>query len=218
MRRTLAAALALACTSLWAPAQTVSLGGVMGPKAALLIDGQPVTLAVGDSARGVKLLQLEGDTALVETTALPPRRFSLRVGAQPASVGGTTTPSGDQARTLVLAMGPGGHFHTLGQVNGRSLRFMVDTGASSVALGRAQAEQLGLDWRRGEPVQVGTANGTTTAHRVVLSSLRVGPVEVANVEAVVLPANLPQALLGNSFLGRFQMQRDNDVMRLVLKP
>ncbi|MFN7725869.1 MAG: TIGR02281 family clan AA aspartic protease [Rubrivivax sp.] len=218
LRRTLAAALALAFATPLAGAQTVSLGGVMGTKAALLVDGQPVTLAVGDSARGVKLLQLEGDTAVVETTALPPRRFSLRVGAQPASVGAPATANSEQTRTLVLAMGPGGHFHALGQVNGRSLRFMVDTGASSVALSRAQAEQLGLDWRRGDPVQVGTANGSTVAHRVVLSSLRVGGVEVANVEAVVLPANLPQALLGNSFLGRFQMRRDNDVMRLELRP
>ena len=59
-----------------------------------------------------------------------------------------------------------------------------------------------------------TANGAVPVHRLNLNAVRVGEVEVANVDAVVIPAQMPYILLGNSFLGRFQMRRDNDVMRL----
>jgi aspartyl protease family protein len=51
-------------------------------------------------------------------------------------------------------------------------------------------------------------------YAVTLSSVRVGDVEVANVEALVLPAAMPHILLGNSFLTRFSMKRENEVMRL----
>ena len=197
--------------------QQVSLGGVMGSKALLLVNGEPITLAVGDSARGVKLLHLHGDTALVETGA-PALRTHLRLGGQPASVGAAAPRDSAAARQLVLHAGPGGHFIVSGRVNGRSLPFMVDTGATQVALSRQQAERLGLDWRQGQAVMVGTANGPVQAHQINLSGLRIGTVEVANVAALVVPAALPHALLGNSFLSRFQMRRDNDVMRLDLRP
>jgi aspartyl protease family protein len=52
------------------------------------------------------------------------------------------------------------------------------------------------------------------AYRVVLSSVRVGDVEIANVAAVVTPQPMPMILLGNSFLSRFQMRREADTMRL----
>ena len=51
-------------------------------------------------------------------------------------------------------------------------------------------------------------------HRVSLGSVRVGDVTVYNVDATVVPAPMEHVLLGNSFLGRFQMRRDNDVLRL----
>ena len=58
------------------------------------------------------------------------------------------------------------------------------------------------------------ANGAVPVHRVSLNVVRVGEVEVSNVEAIVMPAQMPYVLLGNSFLSRFQMRRDNDVLRL----
>ena len=58
------------------------------------------------------------------------------------------------------------------------------------------------------------ANGPVAVQRITLTRVRVGDVEVANVEAVVVPATMPYVLLGNSFLTRFQMRRENDVMRL----
>lgn len=204
------AATLLAAVVLPAAAQDVSLAGQMGRKALLVVGGQPVTLAVGESARGVKLLQLDADGAVVEAGG---QRLVLRPGGGTARVAGSGgVVSG--AREIVIPVGPGGHFVTQGAINGRPVNFMVDTGATLIALGQAEAERLGIAWRNGEPGLVQTANGTATAYRVTLSRVRVGEVEVSHVQALVVPQAMPLILLGNSFLTRFKMQRDSDVLRL----
>jgi len=195
-----------------APAQNVSLAGQMGNKALLVIDGQTQTLAVGDSARGVRLVQLQGETAVVERGGV---QSTLRVGGAPARLAGGVAISA--AREIVIPVGPGGHFVTTGAINGRAVQFMVDTGATLVALGQAEADRIGLDYRSGQRVQTHTANGSAPGYLVTLTSIRVGEVEIANVGAVVVPAPMPLVLLGNSFLSRMQMRRDNDVMRLEVR-
>ena len=204
--------LLLSLLPLVAAGQSVSLAGQMGSKALLVIDGQTQTLAVGETARGVKLLQLSADTALVERAGA---QSTLRLGAAPSRVGGARMGTG--GREIVIPAGPGGHFVTAGAINGRPVQFMVDTGATLVAMGQSDADRLGLDWRTGQRVAMQTANGTAPAMLLTLSVVRVGEVELANVQAVVMPMAMPHVLLGNSFLSRLQMRRDNDVMRLELK-
>jgi len=197
-----------------AAAQQVTLGGSIGERTALLvIDGQPRAVAVGASVEGVRLLALRGAEAEVEIGG---QRRVLRLGAAPVAIGGGGAPR--DAAAIVLTAGPGGHFTTLGAINGRPTQFLVDTGATHVALGRDEAERLGIDWRAGRPGMVRTANGDVTSHTVTLRSVRVGEVEVGQVTATVLPSPLPLVLLGNSFLSRFQMTRDNDVLRLQRRP
>ena len=190
----------------------MALSGTMGQRALLVIDGQPQMLAVGQSARGVKLLALNGDEARIERAGVP---ATLRVGAAPVSVGGRGSSGGGSE--VVMTAGPGGHFIASGAINGRAVRFMVDTGATSIAMSQAEADRIGLDWRKGERGLAQTANGATVVYGVTLTSVRLGDVEVANVSAAVVPAQMPFILLGNSFLTRFQMRRDNDVMRLELR-
>ncbi|OGA97965.1 MAG: hypothetical protein A3E25_22020 [Burkholderiales bacterium RIFCSPHIGHO2_12_FULL_69_20] len=115
-------------------------------------------------------------------------------------------------------MGPGGHFNAQGTINGKPVSFMVDTGATSVAMSQSEANRIGLDWKRGRPGLTSTANGPVPIYAINLTSVRVGTVEIANVAAVVVPSDMPMILLGNSFLNRFSMRRDNDVMRLEKKP
>lgn len=210
MRRFLALGLTLLATA--AQAQSVALAGRMGDRALLIVNGQPHTLAVGASAGGVKLLRWAGEQAEVDTAS---GRLLLRVGGTPAQIG-TAAPTA-AAREIVMSVGPGGHFTPQGAINGRPVRFMVDTGATLVALGRAEAERLGIDLESAQQGMTQTANGPVRVHVVVLDRVRVGEVEITNVGAVVTPQGMPYVLLGNSFLGRFQMQRVNDVMRLQLK-
>ena len=209
-RRTLLLAAALLAFAGAALAQSVTLAGSMGSKALLVIDGQPHTLVVGQSARGVTLLQLADGQAQVQRGG---STATLRLGGAPARLTGTPAAS-TSAQEIVLPVGLGGHFTSAGSINGRTVQFMVDTGATVVALSQGEAERIGLDWRNAPRAQTQTANGAVPVHRVSLRTMRVGEVEVSNVEAIVMPAQMPYVLLGNSFLGRFQMRRDNDVLRL----
>lgn len=203
--------LILAALTAAAAAQTVTFNGRMGDKALLVIDGQPRAVMLGSTVQGVHLIAFDGDTARIESEG---RSQTLHQGA-PVSLGGVS--SAGAGREVVLAAGPGGHFITDGRVNGKAATFMIDTGATSVAMSMADAERLGIDYRTGERGMVNTANGAAPAYRLLVNSIRVGEVEVYNVEAVVIPAALDHILLGNSFLRRFQMTRSDDVMRLEKK-
>ena len=207
----LLAACALAATSA-ALAQGVVLAGRMGERALLVIDGRPPTLAVGQTAAGVRLLRWAGDSAQVERAGT---RYALQLGSAPARTGAAPAPVG--GREIVITAGPGGHFTAGGSINGRTARFMVDTGATMVSIGRDDAQRLGLDLMGARTSLTQTANGPVAVQSLTLASLRVGDVELSNVQAIVLPAPLPYVLLGNSWLGRFQMRRDNDVLRLELR-
>ncbi|MBL8350625.1 MAG: retroviral-like aspartic protease family protein, partial [Burkholderiaceae bacterium] len=175
--------------------------------------GQPQMLAVGGSARGVTLRRLGQGEAEVEIGG---RSVRLRLGAAPSRLGAGEPPP--PSTEIVLPMGPGGHFNAQGAINGKPVTFMVDTGATTIALSQVEANRIGLDWQRGRPGLSSTANGTVPVHAVNLSSVRIGNVEIANVAAVVVPSEMPAVLLGNSFLNRFTMRRDNDTMRLEKKP
>ncbi len=196
-----------------AAAPSVALGGTMGDRALLVIDGQPRTVAVGASSGGVRLLSLTGGGAEVEIDG---RRLRLALGAAPVSVG--AAPRAGGGSEIVLTAGQGGHFTTLGRINGKAAQMMVDTGATHVAMSVAQAQRLGIDLAGGRRMLSSTANGMVASTQVSLASVRIGDVEVYAVDATVLPAEMPYVLLGNSFLGRFSLRQDNDTLRLTKRP
>ncbi len=199
--------LALACCA--AAAQSVTLSGSMGGKALLIIEAAPRTMAVGEARQGVKLLAVNPNEATVEIEG---RRVLLPLGGAPVNLGGTASEgTGSQ---IVLTAGSGGHFFAQGSINGRAVEFVVDTGATYIALGQAEADRIGLPYKTGRRSMVGTANGQVAVWRVSLASVRIGDVQVYDVDATVLPAPLPHVLLGNSFLTRFQMRRENDQLTL----
>jgi aspartyl protease family protein len=197
----------LAARPAWA--QTVVLAGRMGERALLVIDGQPTTVAVGQTAAGVKFRRWQGPDAEVERGG----QVSLaRAGGGPANVGAAAPKA--SSRELVMTAGPGGHFTAQGSINGKPARFLVDTGATLVSLSRDDALRIGLDLSGAQAGTSQTANGPVPIQIVMLSSVRVGDLELTNVGAAVVPQPMPMILLGNSFLSRLQMRRENDVMRL----
>lgn len=192
-----------------AAAQSVSMSGSLGDKALLVIDGAPRTVAAGATVSGVKVISVSGSQTVVE---LGGKRQTLVLGGAQVNLGGAASAGG--GTTITLAAGPGGHFVSSGTINGRAVRFVVDTGATNVALSEAVARSIGLDFGKGERVLTNTANGQVVAHRVSLREVRVGDVTVYNVDATIVPAMMDMVLLGNSFLSRFQMKRDADVLVL----
>jgi aspartyl protease family protein len=210
MRMRPAAALAALLAAAWlgqALAQSVALTGVLGQRALLVVDGAgPRSVAIGETWRGVKLLSLQGEQAELEFGG---RRTSVRLGASPVSMAGAAAN-----KRIVLQADGRGHFMGQGRINGQLVQFMVDTGASTVALDVAEAERLKLDFRKGRQVRMGTANGAIEVWLVRLASLRIGDSELSDVEAAVVPQPMPYVLLGNNVLARFQMSRGPQQMVL----
>jgi aspartyl protease family protein len=193
----------------WASAQSVALSGVLGSKALLVVNGgAPKALAAGDVHQGVKIISVNGEQATIDIKG---QRSTMRVGDSPVSIG--TQRDTSSSNKIVLPLASGGHFLAQGLINGKPIQFMVDTGATTVALGLDDAKRMGIDYQKGRPVRMGTANGVAQGWLVKLNSVKIGDVEVYEVEAIVGP-NMPYALLGNSFLSRFSMNRTSDQMVL----
>ncbi len=192
----------------WAAAPSVALAGLLGGKALLVIDGAaPKGVAPGQSHQGVKVVSVTRDEAVIDIDG---KHSTLRVGDAPVSVGQRS----GMGQRIVLAGDSRGHFIQQGLINGRVMQFMVDTGATTVAIGKPDADRMGLKYQAGQPVMINTANGSAQGWRLRLDSVRIGEVEVTQVDAIVTPQAMPYVLLGNTYLSQFQMTRTNDQMVL----
>lgn len=199
------------CLLLAAPLQAVEVGiaGVFPNKALLVIDGAPPKgVAVGQKTeQGVKLVAVEDGAAVIEVDG---KRRTLRVGQSVVS-----QQSADRTPTLTLSSDASGHFYATGNINGGTIRFLVDTGATMVSIGASDARRLGLDLRNAQVGYTQTANGTARVYKVILSTVRIGDVTLTDVDGLVHESDMPIALLGMSFLNRMEMQRDGQ--RMILK-
>ncbi|MEO8145875.1 MAG: TIGR02281 family clan AA aspartic protease [Betaproteobacteria bacterium] len=209
MRLNSIAVLAL-LAALPAVAADVSLIGTFGTTAAILsVDGgAPKTVKVGQSYGGVTLIAVENDRATVQAGG---KRRVLARGQTYSSSGASS--SGNQSVTL--SAGAGGHFMADGQINGGAIRFLVDTGATAISIPASDANRLRIDYRNGQRGTTQTAAGPTTAFLVKLDTVRIGGIELQNVDAIVIEQGLPIALLGNTFLNRMEMRRDGATMTLT---
>ena len=213
MRHFICLSLFLACAAaaFAATAAEVALIGVIGDKAAVLAldGGEPKTVKVGQTWHGVTVLSVEKDRATIEMDG---KQRVLERGQHYRSGAGA---AGGRAKAT-LAADSRGHFFVDGAVNGVPVRFVVDTGATLVSLPRQDAERLGIDYRSGQRGNSRTANGVVPVYLVKLDSVKVGGIELHNVDALVHEgAGLDQALLGMSFLNRLEMQRDGATMTLI---
>ena len=202
-------ALAACLLPMLAAATDVTLIGLFPGKAVLTVNrGAPRTLAVGQSTpEGVKLVSTDAKSAVLEIDG---KRLTVEMGQhfETASLTG-----GRQAVTL--APDSRGHFFTDGQVNGAHIRFLVDTGATLVAIPARDAARLGIDYRRGRRGISQTANGPVAFWRVMLDTVTIGGVTLTAVEGAVHEGGLDEALLGMSFLGRTEMNREGPNLTLV---
>jgi len=202
------AALAGAALAFAAQAADVTVVGVFPNKAVVQIDGGSLrTLAVGQkTGEGITLLSVDRDSA---TFDIEGSRTTLGLGQARIS---RTEPA---AQSVRLTADLQGHFRTDGQINGRTVAFTVDTGATLIALPVSEAGRLGIDYQRGQKVGMRTANGVTGGYLVKLDTVSLGNVTLHGVDAVVIEGGLTLPLLGMSFLNRMDMKREGDVMTLT---
>jgi aspartyl protease family protein len=190
-------------------AADVALIGVIGDKAAVFaVDGgEPKTVKVNQKWKGISLVSVEGDQATVEIDG---KTRVLKIGQHYRSA----TASSDR-QSVTLAADTSGHFVSQGSINGNPVRFLVDTGASTVALPAAEAQRLGIDYRKGQRGFTNTAGGVVPVYRVRFDSVKLGSIELSGVDGIVIEQGLDIALLGMSFLNRVEMKRDGQTMVLT---
>lgn len=189
-------------------AADVALVGLMPGKAMVVIDGgKRQTLSVGGSSvEGVKLVSVESGAAVFEIDG---KRRRMQIGQSIVSAAKAEKPS------LVLSADGQGHFFTPGSINGQSMRFLVDTGATFISLGAGDARRARIDINKGTPGTTMTANGMVRVWRVQLLNVKVGNITLHNVDATVHEHDMPIVLLGMSFLNRMEMRRDGASLTLT---
>lgn len=182
--------------------------GLFKDKAIVSIDGgRPRTLSVGQTVDGVRLLAADSERASFDVNG---SRRTLGMGQSAA--GGA---QGGARQSVSLTADGRGHFTASGSLNGYPLTFLVDTGATAIAISANDARRLGLDFKGGQAVGVSTAAGVVPAWRVKFSSVKVGNISLNHVDGLVLESGLNMPLLGMSFLNRMEMQRDGQTMTLT---
>jgi len=180
---------------------------VPGRSAAIVIDGgNPVTIEIGETIDSVKLLRAgrsEVDVSIDGlAVTLPLARATGTKATRPSS-------------SITLTADARDHFVTNGIVNGRAVRFLVDTGASLTTLSRGEAQRIGLQFRDGQPTAASTANGVVRGWQIWLDTVVIGSVTVRNVKAMVIDTDaLDVSLLGMSYLSQFDLQRQGTTLVL----
>ena len=193
-------------------AESVSIYALFNGKAILLVDGSRRVLKAGEaSPEGIRLISAstETDEAVIEVEG---KRSVLKLGVVISAFTGSARAS------TTLWASSNGFFHADGSINGVPLTFLVDTGANTIAMNSATARRVGIDFQKGQPGVAKTASGFVKMYGLTLNRVKIGEIELHNVEAGVIDGSQPDTpLLGMSFLGRLEMRRDGDKMELIKK-
>jgi aspartyl protease family protein len=192
--------------------EKLEVQGLFSNKAVLMVDGKRHIIAVGEtSPEGVKVISATSRGAVLEVDG---KQKQYNLGS---SVSTTFTKRKSQKETIFI--NSGGMYMTFGNINGRTVRFLVDTGASAISMNTDQAKKLGIRYDKiGVPAGVSTASGFVDAYRVRLKSVSVGNITETNVEAFVIDGKHPgPILLGMTFLGRLSVEHSGNSMTLLQK-
>lgn len=197
-------------------ADKVSLQALFKDKAIIVVDGVRHVLSTGQSTNdGVKLISTD--------TQKETARVNIDGKVELLMLGMVTSPFGSSSNSnlkdhISITLYPeNGHFYANGVINGITLRYLVDTGASDVVLSGDMADRMNIDYKKiGRLGSAQTASDIVPAYFVTLSDITVGNITLHNVEAAILKGSYPTpTLLGMSFLRQLDIRWDNIKMELT---
>ena len=175
--------------------------------AVLVIDGQRVTLRAGGSHGAVRLIEVSGDSALLEIDG-----EQRRLGISERVSGSFQQP---ERREVRIQRNSQLQYVTTAQINGKRVQVLVDTGANLVAMNRQQARSLGISDDAGSDTRVQTASEVLPARQILLDSVSVGGIRIDAVNAVVIDGPQPATiLLGMSYLRHVSLSEEGGVLSL----
>jgi len=184
--------------------------GLFTNKALLEINGQQKLLSRGESFEGVLLESASGRGAVVSIGG-----ETKKLGLNQSITSSFKEPQRTTARVFPDLHGM---YIITGKVNGKPMRFLVDTGATYVTISGENATRIGIDFKQGQKAYAQTASSIVTVWQVMLDSVSIGGISVPNVPASVIEGSQPaDALLGNSFLKHTRIQRIGSVLELEKK-
>lgn len=189
---------------------------IFGDRVILKVDGTKHKLKVGDeTAEGIKLIEVDYDAVILKVNNI---KSTHKLGGQ-VSFGSQGSDKPKSKKNAIAKIWPRNDMYiTQGAINNFSVQFMVDTGATWIAMSETVAKRLGINYYRGEAGYAGTASGVAPIYKVNLDSVKVGDIVLYNVPAAVISGyGSHQVLLGNSFLKRCEMTRTKQVMILKKK-
>ena len=201
----------LCATAAWAQVR-VEVQALMRDVAVLRIGGAQKTLRAGQrSSEGVLLVSSTPKQAVIDIDG---RRQTLTLSQRIASI----FEAADQSEVRIARDGRN-RYLTNGEINGRRLLMLVDTGANIVAINEQHARLLGIDYQRtGTPGHASTAGGVVEAWTVLLDKVSVGPIALHHVPAMVVSGQHPtEVLLGMTYLKHVNLREQDGVMVLQQK-
>lgn len=180
-------------------------------KAMVVIDGSQKILKKGQTFKGVKLISSDSNSVVLQ---LHGQKKTFKLGTEIA----TSFKKADPGKELIVWKDMNNMFRVHGSINKFSIHFLIDTGATSVAMSSVEARRLGLKYKKGTPMRSSTASGIAKGYALTLNEVKIGHIKIYNVRAVVLEGSFPsEVLLGQSFLSKIHMTRDGDKMKLRKK-
>jgi aspartyl protease family protein len=176
--------------------------GLMPGMAILEKDGQRLVIKAGQEKQGITLIRADSEQCVIEING---NRQTLMLGASLASGYAVA-----QKEAVRLQQDFSGHYFTQVSVNGRSIRMLVDTGATNVALSGNTARRLGIAYANGQRMRSATAGGIVNSFLVRVNEMKLAGITRYNVPVSVIEGAHPDIpLLGMSFLGQLKIQQDN---------
>lgn len=167
-------------------------------------------LKVGETRDGVKLIAANPFGAQV---AFQGQVFDLNLSSRVAA-----TFMKPQQASVRLNQDPLGQYRVRGTINASPVNFLVDTGASVVAMSEVHARRVGLDYVDAQQGKVQTAQGLADAYFTELNQVSIGGIVLNNVKATVISGEYPvEVLLGMSFLNQVNMQDTEGVLTLTAR-
>jgi aspartyl protease family protein len=192
----------------------VEVIGLFENKAMLHIDKDQVLVSIGEITKhGIKLISADAHGAVIEVEGV---RRKYLLGNVVRNVDASESKP---AAEILVYQDADTMFRTIGSVNGYPVNFLVDTGASSIAMSSEQAKRLGINYKlNGKPTWVSTASGVERAVFVNIDRVTISGITIRSVEGLVIEGSEPSTpLLGMSYLNRFKIINDGNLMRLKRK-
>ena len=184
-------------------------------RAMLSVNGQKAKIIrAGSSYRGVKLISSDTSKAVIEVDG---QRTTLKLNGATSILNKplVSKPAQSYVDEVRLYVDENGFFQSGGRINGRSINFLVDTGANIVVINSVEANKIGLDYKQGVKSEASTASGVAPMYVVTADSMSIGDITLDKVKMGVIEGNFPEhPLLGMTFLSRLNMERKGDVMTL----